>query len=910
MSTFTKCNFPLFAVLVSLAWPGAAGCHDTPASPPTPRADAHGDPLPPGAIARLGTPRFWAGGMISTMAVSPDGEFLAADAFNVNDPRYADGKLLIWNADSGKLFRAMKGYGLPTVPICLAFSPNSRSLAVADTGSIWLVQLYGGTRKRILADHHADVHLIRFSGDGKTILTAGEKTHSVSKKTLNQVQVWDLRSEKLLKTWESPVPRLSADGNWTEEWHLLAISPKGEALAWGLVKVPNTEGETDQPIRTIKISDALPTGRPDVLLEPPAGLFRSDAGYPPHRVVLSADNRFLAYTSTKAKTLHVWDIAAKKEIFTSPPRTGLFLALALSPEGKTLASIQSDGVHFWDVVAGKELQRVDPGFSKYGPAVLLPLWLAAPPPFFRDSRTLVLAWGKQIHTLHVGKQIGEVFLQPADYLGFSADGKQLISLSSLERSVWDTQNGKRIQTTVGLPNWDHFFGKSLLPLDPDLSFSLADRNFLEVRSVAEGKVLIRVPMNRPDKMRWWRTVLSPDKKQLAVLFARESETTIESYQLTDGKMDFSHTVRFGSDSKDSGPAVAYAHQNPWLALPHPASRSALTIVDLKTGKELQVLDSKEIPNAPEHQAFAKFNRVRDAHFTPDDQHLVGVVELSGERKITLCLCLWKKNTGKLLWHFSLPRVDEYEPDVYKTVVSPDGRLLALVRHGDPAVHLLEVATGKERVRYSGHETGFQTLAFSPDCRTLASGSTDASILLWDLYQLAPDAPAQNTRLTDATFTRHWQALSDLNPAAADPAIRALTHGGKDTLPFLKKTLPPATGPDPKQVQQWITDLASLKYQVRTKAMQELEKLGDSARPALQQALKGKNTLEVIQRLELVLNKVENIPLSPTRLQQLRALEVLERIGTPPARELLQALARGAPDDRLTEEAKMSLKRLP
>jgi hypothetical protein len=49
---------------------------------------------------------------------------------------------------------------------------------------------------------------------------------------------------------------------------------------------------------------------------------------------------------------------------------------------------------------------------------------------------------------------------------------------------------------------------------------------------------------------------------------------------------------------------------------------------------------------------------------------------------------------------------------------------------------------------------------------------------------------------------------------------------------------------------------------------------------------------------------------PERVQALRAVEVLEWIGTPEARKVLEALATGAPAARLTREARASLGRLP
>jgi hypothetical protein len=45
------------------------------------------------------------------------------------------------------------------------------------------------------------------------------------------------------------------------------------------------------------------------------------------------------------------------------------------------------------------------------------------------------------------------------------------------------------------------------------------------------------------------------------------------------------------------------------------------------------------------------------------------------------------------------------------------------------------------------------------------------------------------------------------------------------------------------------------------------------------------------------------------LRTLRALQVVESVGTPEARQLLESLAKGAPDARLTREAQASLRRL-
>jgi hypothetical protein len=66
---------------------------------------------------------------------------------------------------------------------------------------------------------------------------------------------------------------------------------------------------------------------------------------------------------------------------------------------------------------------------------------------------------------------------------------------------------------------------------------------------------------------------------------------------------------------------------------------------------------------------------------------------------------------------------------------------------------------------------------------------------------------------------------------------------------------------------------------------------------------------VARRAADLLKKVEGDTVSGERLREMRALEVLEGLGTPEARKLLEALAGGTADAVLTQEAKAALQRL-
>ena len=78
---------------------------------------------------------------------------------------------------------------------------------------------------------------------------------------------------------------------------------------------------------------------------------------------------------------------------------------------------------------------------------------------------------------------------------------------------------------------------------------------------------------------------------------------------------------------------------------------------------------------------------------------------------------------------------------------------------------------------------------------------------------------------------------------------------------------------------------------------------------MRDTLAGEPSAEVRRRVEELLRKLDGPMPSSGQLRDLRSVEVLEHIGTPEAKQVLQTLAKGAPEARLTQEAKASLERL-
>jgi hypothetical protein len=126
---------------------------------------------------------------------------------------------------------------------------------------------------------------------------------------------------------------------------------------------------------------------------------------------------------------------------------------------------------------------------------------------------------------------------------------------------------------------------------------------------------------------------------------------------------------------------------------------------------------------------------------------------------------------------------------------------------------------------------------------------------------------------------------------------------------LKPRLRPARSADARQLKRLLAELDSDEFEVRDKAQAALAELGDLAEPALREALKGKPALDVRRRVEGLLDGLRKPVTQPEALRSLRAVGVLEAIGTASARRMLEELAAGAAEARLTREAKASLSRL-
>jgi HEAT repeat protein len=219
--------------------------------------------------------------------------------------------------------------------------------------------------------------------------------------------------------------------------------------------------------------------------------------------------------------------------------------------------------------------------------------------------------------------------------------------------------------------------------------------------------------------------------------------------------------------------------------------------------------------------------------------------------------------------------------------------------------VFELATRRARLTLVGHAGPVQALAFSPDGGRLATGSADTTAIVWDL-----SGREWSRYATHIPNRADWDALSSAVPEEAWRSMARLVCHPHDAVALLRRFLRPAPGKglNGAAVSRLIGQLGSDDFETRERAERALLAAAAGQEGRLSRALEKATDLEVKMRLRRIVRQVPFWP-GPELLRPLRAIEVLERLGTPEARQFLRQLSVGNADARLTLEAKAALKRL-
>jgi hypothetical protein len=113
----------------------------------------------------------------------------------------------------------------------------------------------------------------------------------------------------------------------------------------------------------------------------------------------------------------------------------------------------------------------------------------------------------------------------------------------------------------------------------------------------------------------------------------------------------------------------------------------------------------------------------------------------------------------------------------------------------------------------------------------------------------------------------------------------------------------------EMLAQLIADLENDDFETRENASKELSNLGRLAEEALRKAMDGKPSAEAKRRVKNLLDQLSRSEHDPVQLQFLRSIEVLERIATPEAQQLIEMVAKESGSSNGEREAQTALERL-
>jgi len=659
------------------------------AAAPKAGVDLLGDPLPVGAVIRLGTARGRDAERLSALALSPDGKLLVT--------RAGDDRVRLWEAATGKELHVLAGAGELPGLWGFALAPDGKTLVTA--GADGMLRIWdpatGRQQHQALGNPHG-VRCVAFSADGKLLAVGGED---------NAVDLWDAAGQKRLRRFGQVGGTATLKQAALAPLHGIFFCPGDKALA--VSYLPRDSGRRGF-LRCLELLD-VDTGRSLRKIGVPLQWAACTA--------FSRDTKAVYWISAEGKvTLRAVDSG---QVIRSFDDGGRAHGLTLSPDGRTLAVVSWQSIRLWDASKGMKGRVLESSSEKVSLA------------FSRDGRTLAAGGHDgtfQLWDTATGAKLLKLLSGhggPVLAVTSSPDGKTLATCCADGAvHLWQTSTGKEIR------RWRARAGGPGTPVPTALAYS------------PDGKTLAAVGWDRT--VRLWDAATGKEVRR----FAPRQEGGLSEVHLRfspDGKLLATRAVdgaiRLWTSAGQPGRTLQTGNPDPRKA---PGGERALAFSPdgrLLAGSLGPVVRIWEVATGDEVRRLTGATReVTALAFSPDSKSLAA----AGHGDV---LSLWEVHTGRERRRLTAPasRAVKLDPDGYRNPdqqsqrfkaleFAPDGKAL-LAGRADGGLYVWDLTADRPARRAHGHKGAVTGLAVCGDGKTVASASIDCTVLVWDIAAL-------------------------------------------------------------------------------------------------------------------------------------------------------------------------------